>query len=77
MSRKNIEIKECPYCGAREFVKGLQMGQGNIKPTESLIKAAFSNGSPVYHILCINCGSIVRSYVKEKDIFQQTPIDNI
>lgn len=66
---KKIEIEECPYCGGIKFGKGQQMAQGNIVPTESLLKGAFSKGIPMYHTICMNCGSIVRSYVENTDKF--------
>lgn len=67
---KEIEIKECPYCGNDTFGKGRQMAQGNIQSTKGVLKGVLSSGTHLYHTICLDCGSIVRSYVEKTDIFE-------
>ncbi len=52
--------EECPYCGKKENVIGKQDSYANIRPNKlfSLKEQA------IYHVVCLNCGSIIRSYVK-------------
>lgn len=59
---KEIEIKECPYCGNTEFGEGFQRSSGK------MVINTFGIGQNLHHIICLNCGSIVRSYVKKPDI---------
>lgn len=67
---KEIEIEECPYCGNKTFGKGRQMAQGNILSTKGVFKGALGTGTSLYHTICLNCGSVVRSYVEKTDIFE-------
>lgn len=67
--RKEIEIEQCPYCGSKKFAEGRQMAQGNIQSTKAIFKGALSSGTPLYHTICLSCGSVVRSYVKKLAIF--------
>lgn len=59
MPIKKIRITECPYCGNREFTKGMQSHQGSVYYPDKII----TSGHSVHHIICTRCGSIVRSYV--------------
>lgn len=54
---------QCPYCGKTEFVKGIQMEGNGIMPIKKLTLKA----QPIYHIVCLNCGTIIRSYIKKPD----------
>lgn len=66
MVLKNIEIKECPYCGGTEFGEGRQRGHAK------LVTSTFAlTGEDVYHTVCINCGSIVRSFIKGPENFKK------
>lgn len=66
MDLKNLGVKECPYCGGTEFGKGYQRGYAN------LFSGTFDlSGDNLHHIVCMNCGSIVRSYVKHPDKFKK------
>lgn len=63
---KNVGFKECPYCGGTEF------GEGYQRDYVKLITGAFYlDGENLYHIVCINYGGIVRSYVKHLDKFKK------
>ncbi len=66
MSLENIEVKECPYCEGTEFGEGCQRGYAK------LVTGTFDlGGQDIYHIVCMNCGSIVRSYVRHPDKFKK------
>lgn len=66
MNLKNIEVKDCPYCGGTEFGRGKQRGYAKLV-TGALDLA----GDNLNHIICMNCGSVVRSYVEHPDKFKK------
>lgn len=57
MSIKNII---CPLCGNNSAVTGVQTGYAAMSSTESIWK-----GSDLYHDICLRCGTVIRSYVKD------------
>ena len=55
-------VLNCPFCGGTEVIESWQGGYGAV--------TAVSNkwgGAGLYHSICRNCGSVVRSYVKEPE----------
>ncbi len=50
-----------PYCGKQEFIKGVQTHQASVCPTILSVNFQFQY---LYHIICLNCGAAVKSYVK-------------
>lgn len=54
-------ITRCPFCGHSEFIEGMQGGSDAYVTAENIF------GQRLYHILCRNCGSVVRSYVKNPE----------
>ena len=52
---------KCPYCGREEFVTGKQ-GAAYAGFSVSVLKSR-----AVYHEICLHCGTIVRSYVKNPE----------
>ena len=58
MSRR-IEIKFCKVWAATEFVQGWQYGSGKLFSDGCLVQG----GQEILHVVCKECGSIVRSYV--------------
>ena len=55
----DIKITECPYCFGNEFVEGKQdSSHADMESTENMWYSGV-----IYHLVCLNCGSIVRSYV--------------
>lgn len=58
---------KCPYCGSERIVTGIAWGRtanvGNVglKYTEGF----FEGVAPVYSDLCLDCKSILRTYVKD------------
>jgi len=62
MNLKKITIDHCPFCGGTEFTKGLQQYQGAITSSCRILKS-----QTLYHIICMDCGSVVRSYVAKPE----------
>lgn len=65
MNLKNIKINKCPYCGNKEFGKGFQRSSGKV------VTNTLGIGKKLYHIICLSCGSVVHSYVKNPDNFKK------
>jgi predicted nucleic-acid-binding Zn-ribbon protein len=57
---KMEQQEKCPYCGGTEFVTAKQT-----PGIESAKRPINVKGQWLYHIICLNCGTVVRSYVKE------------
>ena len=55
-------VSRCPYCGGTEFTEAFQGGYGAITGTSHRL-----GGRTLFHTVCMKCGSIVRSYVKEPE----------
>lgn len=52
----------CPYCGGSEFIETYQDSYGAISAVQNKL-----GGCALYHSVCRNCGSVVRSYVKDPE----------
>lgn len=65
MGIEGVKVKECSYCGHTEFGEGVQQAQGNI--TMVFLKV----DQKLYHTVCLNCGIVVRSYVKKPEKFKR------
>lgn len=55
-------VQKCPYCGGIEVIESLQGGYATITATNNMW-----GGVELYHSVCRNCGSVVRSYVKNPE----------
>lgn len=58
-----FEDLKCPYCGGEEFVEGTQKGYADIIPNKYFTLRSES----LHHVICLKCGTIVRSYVKNPE----------
>ena len=56
------EIRFCPHCGSSEMIETVQQGESSVWSLSNTFAA-----QPLYHLVCRNCGSVVRSYVKEPE----------
>ena len=56
---KNAE--KCPFCGANEFAEAKSRF---VSPIDDGFK-----GSVLYHTICLECGSVVRSFIKDTEPF--------
>lgn len=56
-----MKEEKCPYCGGKEFVEGKQSGYATVYPSN---KTFTFKTQVLYHKICLNCGTIIRSYVK-------------
>ncbi|WP_024413432.1 hypothetical protein [Streptococcus suis] len=55
----------CSYCGASDIILCKQPhGYSSVTPADK--KMAF-NGKTLYHDICKNCGTVVRSFIKEPE----------
>ena len=55
-------VTRCPYCGGSEIVTGFQDGYAAIVGVQHKF-----GGCALYYSVCRNCGSVVRSYVKDPE----------
>ena len=55
-------VSRCPYCGGSDFIEAFQSAYGAITATTNQW-----GGRALYHSVCLGCGSIVRSFVKEPE----------
>jgi len=62
MEHEIHEIETCPYCGGTEFALGLQGGYAAVVAPEWKFAQ-----TPIYHRVCLNCGTVVRSYVSKPE----------
>ena len=54
----------CPFCGNnREFVTGKQVNESNVVKN----KVFTIGGQALYHIICLKCGTVVRSFVSHPE----------
>lgn len=58
------EKYKCPWCGCEEMVYGMQTGRARVQPTKP---AAFDMGEKLIHVICKQCGTVVRSYVENTE----------
>ena len=60
MTDKYVEF--CPFCNGTEMIEAFQGSQGAIFGVNNKM-----TGTALYHSVCRNCGSVVRSYVKDPE----------
>ena len=59
---KDPYVFSCPVCGGTEMIEAYQSAYGSITAVDN----AFG-GCSLYHSVCRNCGTVVRSYVKDPE----------
>jgi ribosomal protein L32 len=55
-----IRTKYCPYCGGEQFVCAKQSDYAKVTPANKVLSL---KSQILYHEICLNCGTVVRSYV--------------
>lgn len=55
-------VSRCPYCGGTDMAETYQGAYG----ATTVVGNAFRS-MDLYHVICRNCGSVVRSYVKKPE----------
>lgn len=55
-------VTRCPYCGGSEIITAYQDSYGAVSGVQHKL-----GGCALYHSVCRNCGSVVRSYVKDPE----------
>lgn len=57
---ENYNQKErCPYCGSYRNVIGYQDGYGSVSANKTIT----FKSQRLYHIFCLDCGTLIRSFV--------------
>ncbi|PWW38898.1 MULTISPECIES: transcription initiation factor TFIIIB [Paenibacillus] len=56
----------CPECGGTKFGEGKSHGEARVYPMKKMLTL----GSDVTHVICITCGFILKSFVKEPHKFE-------
>jgi len=51
----------CPCCAGKNTIVAKQSGHGAIYRAKNL----FGMGKALYHIVCLDCGTVIRSYIKD------------
>ena len=55
-------VIRCPYCGGTEIIEAFQSYYGAVVSPKNKL-----GGTELYHSVCRNCGSVLRSYVKDPE----------
>lgn len=55
-------VEKCPYCGKQEFIEARQDGYASVSPANKVLTF---KSQVLYHIICLNCGAVVKSYIKD------------
>ena len=53
--------EKCPHCGKSNNVIGRQQGYGCVEADKVLTLKSQS----IYHVICLECGTVIRSFVKK------------
>ena len=55
--------EKCPRCGCENNVIGVQSSYGRVCADTRF----FGSGQTLYHVICLQCGNVIRSYVKNPE----------
>ena len=55
--------EKCPYCGSTNNVIGIQDGYAAVSANKSLT----FKSQRLYNVICLNCGTVIRSFVKNPE----------
>ncbi|MGC6767856.1 hypothetical protein ACYSNR_11565 [Enterococcus sp. LJL128] len=58
----------CQYCGGLETVRAKQVHEGKVIPENALLMIS---GETLHHVICKDCGTVIRSFVTSTDIFKE------
>lgn len=58
-----VEQEKCTRCGCEKNVIGIQTNQGCICADTRLLL----NRQALYHVFCLECGTVIRSFVKNPE----------
>ena len=53
----------CPYCGGTETILGQHMGHRADSHIRRADKLMDMDAQTLYHVICLNCGTVIRSYI--------------
>lgn len=57
------KIEKCPYCGSTKNVIGKQSTYAKVCPNKKIALRE----ETLYHVICLKCGTVIRSYVKNPE----------
>lgn len=60
-----MKENKCPYCGCTEFIEGIQSGYASVSPANKIMTF---KSQALYLKICLNCGSVVKCYVKNPKV---------
>ncbi len=60
--KRDKSVLVCPFCGGHEIIETFQSAYGAVSAVQNKF-----GGCALYHAICRNCGSVVRSYVKDTE----------
>ena len=60
--KRDKYVPVCPFCGGYEIIETYQDGYGAISAVKNKL-----GGRALYHSVCRDCGSVLRSYVKDPE----------
>ena len=52
----------CPHCGGTKVVIGKQDGEARVFDPDAI---TILFGTRLFHVICRNCGTVIRSYVED------------
>lgn len=61
---ENTASHVCPICGGKKFVECVQDNYAALYPSNKIFSF---KSHPLYHEICTNCGTVLRSYVKNPE----------
>ena len=59
---RDAYVIRCPFCGSTQMIETFQSAYGALTATSNKL-----GGRPLYHSVCRQCGSVVRSFVKNPE----------
>lgn len=61
------KITTCPYCGCKKTAVGVQSGYASIRRDKTFTLKS----QALYHEICLDCGTVLRSFVKRPQDLQK------
>jgi len=59
-----VALEVCPFCGGTEFVEA-----SSVPITDLTVSRYPFRSQKLFHQVCISCGSVVRAYVKQPEMW--------
>lgn len=59
-------VNKCPFCGNEKFVEVKQEAYASVRPAYKIMSL---KSQTLYHKICLECGSVVQSYIRDPKQF--------